>query len=76
LQIAIPDPQPGAEDRVLNLPGVASPIRYSETPIQYALPPPRLGQHTDDVLREKLELDAAELERLHELGILGSRNPG
>ncbi|MCH7645112.1 MAG: CoA transferase [Myxococcales bacterium] len=76
LQIAIPDTDPTAENGGANLPGVASPIRYSETPIRYELPPPRLGQHTDEVLREELQLDAAELKRLRDLGILGDRVPG
>jgi crotonobetainyl-CoA:carnitine CoA-transferase CaiB-like acyl-CoA transferase len=71
LQIAIPDPDRAAEDEGFFQPGVASPIRFSETPIRYELPPPRLGQHTDDVLREELQLNAAELERLRSAGIIG-----
>jgi len=31
---------------------VASPIRLSKTPVRYDAPPPRLGQDTDDVLRD------------------------
>jgi crotonobetainyl-CoA:carnitine CoA-transferase CaiB-like acyl-CoA transferase len=52
-------------------PGVASPIRFSATPIRYERPPPRLGQHTDEVLREELDLDAAELKRLRAAGVIG-----
>jgi crotonobetainyl-CoA:carnitine CoA-transferase CaiB-like acyl-CoA transferase len=74
LQIALADLQSSAADGAPDLPGVASPIRYSETPIRYALAPPRLGQHTDEVLREELDLEATELERLYALGILGSRD--
>jgi len=33
-------------------PTTASPIRYSETPIQYRMAPPLLGQHTDQILEE------------------------
>ena len=33
-------------------PTTASPIRYSETPIEYRLAPPMLGQHTDEILEE------------------------
>ena len=33
-------------------PTTASPIRYSETPIQYRMAPPLLGQHTDEILKE------------------------
>jgi len=83
LQIAIPDPDRAApnnrmapDNRVASedgsaQPGVASPIRFSETPIRYERPPPRLGQHTDEVLLEELQLDAAELERLRASGVIG-----
>ena len=75
LQIAIPDPDRAAGDDGSAKPGVASPIHFSETPIQYELPPPRLGQHTDEVLREELQLDAAERKHLRDLGIIGNRVP-
>jgi len=71
LQIAIADPARSSEDTRSALPGVASPIRFSETPIRYELPPPRLGEHTDRVLREELQLDDAELERLRKSGVIG-----
>ena len=35
---------------------VASPLRLSDTPVQYHRPPPRLGEHTDEVLGEWLGL--------------------
>ena len=37
---------------------VASPLRLSDTPVQYQRPPPRLGEHTDEVLGEWLGRDA------------------
>ncbi len=72
LQIEIQDPDRSAEGGGVARPGVASPIRFSATPIRYELPPPRLGQHTDEVLREELQLGAAEIERLRSLGVLGA----
>ena len=33
-------------------PTTASPIRYSDTPVQYRRPAPMLGEHTDEILRE------------------------
>ncbi|NYT86462.1 CaiB/BaiF CoA transferase family protein [Pollutimonas harenae] len=33
-------------------PSTANPIRYSDTPIQYRMAPPLLGQHTDQILEE------------------------
>jgi crotonobetainyl-CoA:carnitine CoA-transferase CaiB-like acyl-CoA transferase len=50
---------------------VASPIRYSETPLRYDMPPPRLGQHTDEVLQQDLGMSAAELARVRASGVLG-----
>lgn len=46
------------------VPLVASPMRFSETPVEYKRPPPTLGQHTDEILREVLRLDKAEIARL------------
>ena len=43
---------------------VGSPLRLSETPVEYRLPPPLLGQHTDEVLAGLLNMDKAEIERL------------
>jgi crotonobetainyl-CoA:carnitine CoA-transferase CaiB-like acyl-CoA transferase len=43
------------------LPGVASPMRFSGTPVEYRGAPPTLGQHTDEVLREVLGKTEAQL---------------
>jgi crotonobetainyl-CoA:carnitine CoA-transferase CaiB-like acyl-CoA transferase len=42
---------------------VASPMKFSATPVQYQRPPPLLGEHTAEVLRE-LGLDADEVAAL------------
>ncbi len=46
------------------LPTVASPMRFSATPLAHKLAPPVLGQHTDQILREVLQLDAAAIAKL------------
>lgn len=46
------------------LPLMASPLRLSATPVEYRLPPPLLGEHTDRVLGELLGLRPAEIEEL------------
>ena len=36
------------------LPLVGSALKFSDTPVEYKLPPPRLGEHTEEVLKELL----------------------
>ena len=52
------------------LPTVASPMRFSATPVEYKLAPPTLGQHTDEVLRGVLGMDEAEIAELRASGTL------
>jgi crotonobetainyl-CoA:carnitine CoA-transferase CaiB-like acyl-CoA transferase len=42
----------------VEVPLVASPMRFSETPVEYRLAPPALGQHTEEVLRGLGKSDA------------------
>lgn len=44
------------------VPLVGNPIRFSATPVRYELPPPRLGEHTEQVLREVLGYDDAQMQ--------------
>ena len=32
--------------------GIANPVRFSDAPVTYRLPPPMLGEHTDEILRD------------------------
>ncbi len=48
---------------------VASPMRLSKTPVEVRMPPPLLGQHTDEVLHE-LGMSAAQINELHQKGIV------
>lgn len=41
-----------------------SPIRLSKTPVSYRLPPPLLGEHTDEVLSDELGLDPVDIAHL------------
>ena len=45
---------------------VANPVRLSASPVQYRLPPPLLGQHTEEVLQQWLGLGAEEVNGLRE----------
>jgi crotonobetainyl-CoA:carnitine CoA-transferase CaiB-like acyl-CoA transferase len=49
---------------------VASPLRLSDTPVQYRHAPPVLGQHTAEVLKELLDKDDEEIARLSKGGIV------
>ena len=49
---------------------IANPVRLSETPVAYRLPPPVLGEHTDAVLSERLGLSAGDLAGLREKGAI------
>lgn len=53
-----------------DVPLVASPLRFSETPVSYRHSPPVLGADTEDVLRAVLALDDAELDSLRSAGII------
>ncbi len=43
---------------------VANPLRFSETPLNRYEPPPRIGQHTDELLSDVLGLGASEIDEL------------
>jgi len=58
LRIEIPHPSAGKVSLVAN------PIRLSDSPVDYRLAPPLLGQHTDEVLAEWLEFDGPALATL------------
>ncbi len=64
VQIEVPHPSTGSMKLV------ASPMRLSETPVEVRLAPPLLGQHTNEILRERLQLDAQSIAALQEKGII------
>jgi crotonobetainyl-CoA:carnitine CoA-transferase CaiB-like acyl-CoA transferase len=57
-------------------PGIASPMRFSATPVEYRHAPPLLGQHTREVLIEQLALTSEELERLEAGRVIACAKPG
>ncbi|PPR09671.1 MAG: Acetyl-CoA:oxalate CoA-transferase [Alphaproteobacteria bacterium MarineAlpha11_Bin1] len=74
LQQVFDDPHVKARGMVVNLDHplageggaavIGSPMRFTETPITYRHPPPLVGQHTREVLREKLGLTDDDLSIL------------
>ena len=64
LRVELPHPLAGT------VPQVASPIRLSETPVQYRNAPPLLGEHTERVLGEVLGLSPERIAALREAGVV------
>lgn len=58
MKLDLPHPTAGT------VPLVGSPIKLSETPVEPALAPPTLGQHTESVLTRLLGLDEAQQQAL------------
>ena len=50
---------------------VANPVKASRTPPAYRLPPPRLGEHTDDVLASVLGWDDSRIAAARGAGAIG-----
>lgn len=51
-------------------PAIASPMRFSASPLDHRVGPPVLGEHTEAVLGEYLGMDASELSRLRTSGVI------
>jgi formyl-CoA transferase len=64
MSVELPHPLAGS------VPLVGSPMKLSATPVRYELPPPTLGQHTEEVLAGLLGLDATEIAGLRRDGVL------
>jgi len=66
------DPQVAAREMIANLEHptigwirqLGVPVKLSDTPGGVTIPPPRLGEHTDAVLRDELGMAADAIERL------------
>jgi crotonobetainyl-CoA:carnitine CoA-transferase CaiB-like acyl-CoA transferase len=48
------------------------PVRMSETPGAVRTPAPLLGEHTEEILRDRLGMSGAEIARLHNEGVIRS----
>jgi crotonobetainyl-CoA:carnitine CoA-transferase CaiB-like acyl-CoA transferase len=64
LRLELPHPLAGT------VPLVASPMRLEATPPSHDRPPPTLGQHTEEVLREWLGIEAGAIAALRAGGIV------
>jgi crotonobetainyl-CoA:carnitine CoA-transferase CaiB-like acyl-CoA transferase len=73
------DPHVQARGVVVNMPHaatpdgvkvIANPVRLSETPADYRLPPPTLGQHTEELLGERLGMSSVAIAELRSKGVI------
>jgi len=55
----------------VEIPTVGYPPKLSETPATYRLPPPRVGEHSREILTDWLGLPAAEQDKLFAAGVVG-----
>jgi formyl-CoA transferase len=55
---------------------VANPIKASRTPPSYRLPPPRMGEHTDEVLASVLGWDEARIAAARAAGAIAGSGSG
>ncbi|GAB3398627.1 CoA transferase [Massilia agilis] len=65
-QLAVPLPH-ALHDAVAS---VANPIRMSDTPVAYDRAAPLLGEHTHEILQERLHLDREQIDRLQRQGVI------
>jgi formyl-CoA transferase len=64
LRVDMPHPSGGTASVV------RSPLRLSETPVEYRLAPPMLGQHNEEILKGLLGRSDADLKQLKAAGIV------
>lgn len=64
LSMQIPDDLTGS------VPGIASPLRLAATPPETSMPPPRLGAHSRDVLKDLLSMKESRIDSLLIDGII------
>ena len=64
LRVEMPDPAAGKAAFV------ASPLRFSGSPVEYQLPPPLLGEHNEEVFNDLLGVSQEEIGRLRTSGVI------
>lgn len=79
LEQVFSNPQVKARDMTIEMPHphakgpvklIANPLKFSATPVAYDRPPPVLGQHTAEVLKELLSVSEKETAQLRQQGIV------
>merc|ERR1719379_522611 len=77
------DPQVQSRDMEIrmNFPGfekptslIGSPMKFSRTKVNYRMPPPRVGEHTEQIL-SNAGFSQTEIDELHEMGAVDNVKP-
>ena len=76
LDAVFADPQTLARGMLVEMPHptantmrlAGSPLNLSATPVQMRLPPPLLGEHTDEILASALGFDESTIANLRQVG--------
>ena len=64
--IKLPHPKAGPDGAAL----IASPMKFTGTPVEYRYAPPLVGQHTAEVLHEQLGMSDDDLAALRDKGVI------
>ena len=64
------------DDEGVEVPTVRSPLRLSLTPPSLRIAPPRIGQHTDEILREVVGLSGSAVDELKDRGVIATAERG
>jgi formyl-CoA transferase len=64
MKLEVPHPTEG------QVPLVGSPLKIPTNPVEVRYPPPLLGQHTEEVLKEFLDFTEDQIDQLREQGIV------
>jgi formyl-CoA transferase len=49
---------------------VGSPMKFSLTPLKHEIPPPALGQHTQEILQDVLKKTPEQIQALQNSGVV------
>ncbi len=64
LKVEMPHPLAG------HVPQVASPLRLSASPVDYRMPPPLLGEHSEALLQRLLGMNDEQIAGLRAAGVI------
>jgi crotonobetainyl-CoA:carnitine CoA-transferase CaiB-like acyl-CoA transferase len=52
------------------VPSVTNPVHFSATPVEYRMAAPLLGEHTEEILMQRMGYSKLQVESLREQGVV------